>query len=254
MRSEASQGLRVAIVCLSCALGLTAQASAQTHGQSAPEPHAFQQQAARDSGQSPVPIAQVRRNLNAVLAERDFKRVQEDSGLLQRAMRAFLEWIIARLSRVAAFGGRNPWIIRVLEWGGILVPGLLLVWWITARLRRERSVVAPRPEREQWAPSAREWQLWLQEADAFAQQGRWREAVHHAYWAAISRLEANGLWAVDRARTPREYLALLRRENSLRPDLMRLTRSFERIWYGNSPAGEEEYKEVRVWTDKLTLR
>jgi hypothetical protein len=94
----------------------------------------------------------------------------------------------------------------------------------------------------------------MQEAEAFAQQQRWREAVHHVYWAAISRLESSGLWPADRARTPREYLRLLRADHSLQTDLRGLTRSFERIWYGHRPAGEQQYREARAWMDRLVPR
>ena len=59
------------------------------------------------------------------------------------------------------------------------------------------------------APSAREWQLWLKDAQAMAAKGQWREAIHFIYWASIARLESRRLWPADRARTPREYLALL---------------------------------------------
>jgi hypothetical protein len=196
----------------------------------------------------------VRANLNAVLSEREFQRIHHEPNPLERAKRALLDWILRRISRVAAYGGRNPWIAKLLEWGGILVPGVLLCWWVFGRLREQSATPVPAKSPEPWAPSAREWQVWMREAELFARQQRWREAVHHTYWAAICRLEASGLWPADRTRTPREYLALLRQDNSLRPDLQQLTRSFEHIWYGNALAGERQYREVCSWTEKLVAR
>ena len=59
---------------------------------------------------------------------------------------------------------------------------------------------------------------------------------------AISRLESKRLWPADRARTPREYLALVAPEDPRRDSLAALTRSFERTWYGGREAGEEDYR------------
>ena len=196
----------------------------------------------------------VRANLNAVLAMHRFQRIQREPNLLQRAEAAVLNWIIDRLSGVAAFGGRNPWIARMLEWTAITIPCVLLAWWVIVRMRRQKRTQQPEPQIEPMAPSAREWQRWLQEAEVFALELRWREAVHHVYWAAISRMEAQGLWPVDRARTPREYVALLRPGHALKNDLRGLTRSFERIWYGNRQSGEEQYREARAWMEKLVPR
>jgi hypothetical protein len=74
------------------------------------------------------------------------------------------------------------------------------------------------------------------------------------YWAAISRLESRGLWPVDRARTPREYLDLIAATDPRRDDLTSLTRGFERIWYGYRFAAEPEYRTARLLLDKLASR
>jgi hypothetical protein len=91
------------------------------------------------------------------------------------------------------------------------------------------------------AASARDWQLWLKDARNCASGGQWREAVHFVYWAAISRLESKRLWPADRARTPREYLALVAAEDPRRAGLATLTGSFERTWYGGRAAAESDY-------------
>jgi hypothetical protein len=213
----------------------------------------------QDSQSSPAggaaPIAQVRGNLNNILSEHRFQRVQEEPSLIRRALASLLNWILERLNKVVAYGGENPWIAYIVEGLAICVPCVLLTWWVMVRLRRQAAL--PRTAVEAaapTAPSARGWQRWLAEAEGFAQEGRWREAVHHVYWAAISRLEAHGLWPADRARTPREYLRLLRADHALEPDLRGLTRSFELIWYGNRPAAAEQYQDARARMEKLVPR
>jgi hypothetical protein len=214
---------------------------------------------AQDSGPSSAPVqlpltAPVRTNLDSILAERRFQRIQQAPSLLQRAFAAVMNWLFERLGKVVDYGARNPWIARLLEVAAIVTPCVLLTWWVMVRLRRQaaapKTAYVPAPN----APSAREWQRWLAESEAFAQAGRWRDAVHHIYWAAISRLEAHGLWPADRARTPREYLRLLGPGHALQPDLRGLTRSFELIWYGNRPAAEEQYRDARTQMERLAPR
>jgi hypothetical protein len=99
----------------------------------------------------------------------------------------------------------------------------------------------PEVETSPKAPSAREWQLWLKDAQGAAGNGAWREAIHSVYWASISRLESARLWPADRARTPREYLGLLSGSDPRQSALMALTRSFERTWYGGRSADAAEF-------------
>ncbi len=94
------------------------------------------------------------------------------------------------------------------------------------------------------AASARDWQLYLEDAHGAAAAGEWRQALHFVYWAAISRLESKRLWPADRARTPREYLALVAVDDPRRAGLASLTGSFERTWYGGRAAGEGDYRQA----------
>jgi len=83
--------------------------------------------------------------------------------------------------------------------------------------------------------------LWLKDAQTSAAAGEWREAIHSVYWASISRLESGRVWPADRARTPREYLGLLRGSDPRKPTLTALTRSFERTWYGGREAAAADF-------------
>ncbi len=47
-----------------------------------------------------------------------------------------------------------------------------------------------------------------------------------------------------RARTPREYLALVAPEDPRKPGLATLTGSFERTWYGGRAAAEGDYRQA----------
>jgi len=99
--------------------------------------------------------------------------------------------------------------------------------------------------------SAKEWAVWLSEARAMAGQGRWRDAIHLAYWAGISFLERQGTWKPDRARTPREYLRLLSSASEHRETLTNLTRIFELAWYAKRDASERTFSDALQQLEKL---
>jgi hypothetical protein len=150
-------------------------------------------------------------------------------------------------------GAKYPW----LGWAALVAFFVLvsatLVWAMIRSERRMRLRLTPeggfRPAFG--AASARDWQLWLADADAAAAAGEWREAIHFLYWASISRLESMRLWPADRARTPREYLALVKADDPRRAGLQQLTRSFERTWYGGRMAVEAEFNAASAVAKEL---
>lgn len=199
---------------------------------------------AREVAQPPRSIADYsaeRHALAAILAERAYQ------GVAQTTVREhFLEWLgnvlDAILGRLMRFGAHSPWIgfvLSVLLLGGLC---LALVWALIRIERRSRIRLIEDGTGVPAAPSARNWQLWLRDADAMAAQGLWREGIHFLYWAAIARLESRHVWPADRARTPREYLRLLPQADPRRAGLTALTRTFERTWYGGRAAGSADYQ------------
>jgi hypothetical protein len=181
-----------------------------------------------------------RKRMAAILARREYQGVTESS-----AWEHFQEWLENLLARIfghlIGFGARSPWIafaLRALLLGSLCVG---LVWALVRLERRSRVRLVPEARPGANAPSAREWQLWFQDAQRMASQGLWREAIHFLYWASISRLESKRMWPADRARTPREYLRLFPAADPRRDNLTALTRSFERTWYGGRAAGSSEF-------------
>ncbi|MGC9223960.1 MAG: DUF4129 domain-containing protein [Terracidiphilus sp.] len=199
-----------------------------------------------DERQAEAPLAanpayaDQRRSLDAILARREYSNVTKIS-----TRERFLEWLGNLINlivmKLSAIGAQVPWIGRLLEI--LLVAGActLLVWLLVRMERNARLHFVPEIENAPKAPSAREWQLWLKDAQDAADNGAWREAIHSVYWASISRLESARLWPADRARTPREYLGLLSGTDPRQSALMALTRSFERTWYGGRTADAAEF-------------
>ena len=196
--------------------------------------------------------AQERDAMKQVLAGRDFRNLEAPT-----ARDSFLEKLGEWLNRLLRKPGQScrparPGWGRVIVWGFILAVCVGLVWGLMQLERRWRIRLVPESDGPAaGAASARDWQLWLADARRAAAAGEWREAIHFVYWAAISRLESRRLWPADRARTPREYLALVAPEDPRRAGLATLTGSFERVWYGGRAAAESDYRQAEELADGL---
>ncbi len=196
--------------------------------------------------------ASQRAAMQQVLAEREFRAIDQPPSLRQTALEKLGNWLNSLFDSAARFGAHAAWLGRLILWGFVLAVCVGLAWSLLQLERRWRvrlvpEAVRPAPD----APSARGWQLWLEDGRKAAAAGQWREAIHFLYWAAISRLESRRLWPADRARTPREYLALVAGDDPRKDGLAALTGSFERTWYGGRAAGERDYKRAEELVSAL---
>jgi hypothetical protein len=193
----------------------------------------------------------VRDSMKQVLAGRDFRNLEAPNAR-DAALEKLGAWLNLLFDSIGRLQARSAWLGRVVVWGFILAVCVGLAWGLLQMERRWRIRLVPESSSlGVGAASARDWQLWLEDARRSAAAGLWREAVHFVYWAAISRLESRRLWPADRARTPREYLALVASDDPRRPGLSALTGSFERIWYGGRPAGEADYLKAEELAARL---
>lgn len=198
--------------------------------------------------------SEAKRTLSSILATSEFKHITQPS-LFARAINRVLQWLDRHLARFAVNRGRGRWLTRLFMGTVVLGSCTALIWWFVAQSRRQGLGFLPAAnESQDNSLSTRDWRRWRDEAQELSQAGRWREAIHGLYWAAIARLESRGLYSADRTRTPREYLAILRPGNEHRSELDALTRTFECIWYGHYPAGKQEYEQARVLFERLAAR
>lgn len=197
------------------------------------------------SPSSAVPdYAQERAAMKQVLAGPEFRNLQKTT-VRDSILEKVGNWLNRLFASAANLKAQSAWVGRALVWGFILAVCTALVWSLVRLERRWRVHLSPDAALPApGAASARDWQLWLEDARRAATAGLWREAIHFVYWAAISRLESRRLWPADRARTPREYLALVAPEDPRKPGLSQLTHAFERFWYGGRDAGEGDYKSA----------
>jgi len=205
-----------------------------------------------DAAAAPLPDHSAERAvMKQVLAGRDFRNL-ETTTPKNSTMEKVGNWFNRLIDSAMRASARAPWLGRALIWGFIIAVCVGLVWLLLQLERRWRVRLVPEDRGPApGAASAIPWQLWLEDARRAAAEGQWREAINFLYWAAISRLESKRLWPADRARTPREYLALVAPEDPRQPGLASLTGSFERVWYGGRAAAESDYQRAEQIANAL---
>lgn len=210
-------------------------------GEAATRLQQMAQQAASPGASVYVPddVANIRARLNAILDNGDYPQPKPPS-LLQRIWKEFVQWLVNALGKAMPRGSSTA-AIYLLELTVVAIPFGLLVWWFVRQLRVQRLNLPQDSVPYASAPSSLPWQEWLAQGQRRGADGRWREAIHHVYWGAISCLEARRFWPADRARTPREYLRLLSTNTAMHGEMLSLTKSFEQIWYGETPAEEKDF-------------
>ena len=190
---------------------------------------------------------EVRSTVGSVLERREFQRERESwlSGLSQRIG----AWLRSLLERLGVSGLATRRSAIVLAWLAALAALAGLAIWLARVLDQPRHGRALGLARTlMHRVSAREW---TSGALAAFRAGDTREAIRCAYNAAIRRVEEEGGWRIDLARTPREYLALLRSNDSRRAPVKELTEQFERVWYGNRTVSEGDIRSLMTNLEKL---
>ena len=207
------------------------------------------QGAASPVNQPASDFARARAAANSVLAGAEF---QADEPTWWDRQKAKFFPLLARIfGGVGRLGRAAPWIGKLLEWLLFFSAGvglLLVLLRHAARQRLRLSLQGPRARAATWDREATDWE---QLAETHAAAGQWRDAVHGLYWAAIVLLESRRAWRHNPARTPREYVRLLRDGSAQQETLRGLTRSLERVWYGQRPAGQEEFTQARRLYESL---
>jgi len=205
---------------------------------------------ARAMQSSTADMSGERNRLTEILSRHEFRRVRSESWY-DRLKQRLQRWLANLLERIV-YSSAFPVVSRIAIWGLLALALAVAVFWVVRNYRQGNiyTQFTAAPE----AISAKPWRDWHAEAEAAAREGRWRDAIHLSYWAAISFLEGQGLWRPDLARTPREYLKLLPQGDAHRDSLQQLTRSFETVWYGTEAATAETFAGTSALLERLGCR
>ena len=201
-------------------------------------------QSAGDAGRAQA-RAQARTAIETILAQSEFQQ-SAASKWRDRLQERVGKWFEDVMARFGSGRGAARNTALIFAWAAALAALIGLGFWTARTIAdRPRGALLDLGSSAATRPRARELAL---RAVAAARAGDTREAVRCAYGAALVRLEEQGVWRIDEARTPREYLPLLSAADGRHSAVLDLTRRFEQIWYGNRPAGADDARHV---TDHL---
>ena len=208
--------------------------------------------AASEYSQSSEDLTASRQKLGQILSQSEFRKVH-GPGVRETLLSKLYKWLAWFLNLFHIRGKATFDVLQFVVYALVACALTLLLFWTINRLRSKEEEPSGR-EILPFTPSARSWHVWLAEARENAAKQDWRNAIHLAYWAAISFLESGGAWKPNRARTPREYLRLLSTRNPSYPPLSNLTKKFEVIWYGDRPALQQDFEDSLGQLEKLGCR
>jgi hypothetical protein len=184
------------------------------------------------------------------LLERIAQSIAEMLAWIRKQIMRFLEWILEFLFR------RNPnesSSSALMRWAiyAVVAVILLVLLVLAVKVLRRSSASAPaaaetsvplgsRADEDPLSRGASEWERYAAE---LARAGRFREAIRAWYHAVLVTSYAAGILHFRKGRTNWEYVALLGPTVPWRPEMIELTRRFEREWYGSEQSTQEALDE-----------
>jgi hypothetical protein len=192
-----------------------------------------------------------RKRLDEILSAREFDQVRGPIApdLLKQRIQAWLGKLLRKINpKLPDVQDLGQWFV----WGMIGLAAAIAGVWLY-RISQQ-NIGSGKREVMPFMPSARNWREWLSDARARAAIGEWRDAVHFGFWAAVSRLESEGVWRPDKTRTPREYLSAIPLSSSSKEPFEAMTRRFEASWYGSCPTTEADFAQFAAHLERLGCR
>jgi hypothetical protein len=192
-----------------------------------------------------------RKRLDDILSASEFDRVRGPTALelFKQRVQAWIAKLLRKISpKIPDIQDAGQWLV----WGMIALAAAVAGIWLY-RVSQENMGAGSR-EILPFMPSARNWREWLADARARAAKGEWRDAIHFGFWAAVSRLESEGVWPPDKTRTPREYLSAIPSSNLSKEPFAAVTRKFEASWYGSRPTTETDFAQFADYLERLGCR
>jgi hypothetical protein len=98
---------------------------------------------------------------------------------------------------------------------------------------------------------------WARAADEAARREDYRTAIRAAYLGTAATLASAGFLTIAPGKTNRDFERELRRRarrSSVVEPFSESMRMFERCWYGDYPAGADEFTAMRSHYDRITAQ
>jgi hypothetical protein len=195
---------------------------------------------------APTP-EQVRRTAEEVFARPEFAPDAGRPNWLLRALAEFFRWL-------GTLYTANPLLFWVLLIGCILLLILILGHIIYTVVRAFRGGGIDARRRQQAEAEARRGRLsaaYRAEAGRHAARGEFTEAIRALFLSLVYRYDEKGRVSLHKAWTNREYLTLLDEDLPAREQLAVFVDALDDHWYGQRPAGAEQYERCQALYDRL---
>ncbi|HUR81263.1 MAG TPA: DUF4129 domain-containing protein [Thermoanaerobaculia bacterium] len=184
------------------------------------------------------------------LLDRIARSIMDAMEWVVEQLKKFLEWLFDLLPKrrphESAASVTTRWVVFAVV--ALIVLGVLVL--AISVLRRSRASTgeavqstAPLGSKADEDPLSRGATEWERYAAELAKAGRFREAIRAWYHAVLVTCYAAGILHFRKGRTNWEYVASLGPSVEWRPELIELTRRFEREWYGSMQSTSEALDE-----------
>lgn len=175
------------------------------------------------------------------MLERVARSISDMLEWLGKQLKKFLEWLFDLFPRRRPNESTASVAMRWVVFGVVALILLLVLVLAFKVLRRSRTGTAatvqssavPLGSKADEDPLSRGATEWERYAAELATAGRFREAIRAWYHAVLVTCYAAGILHFRKGRTNWEYVALLAPSLPWRPEMIELTRRFEREWYGS---------------------
>ena len=148
----------------------------------------------------------------------------------------------------AVEGSLNARIVVILAIAAI-------VFVIVARIVVDRRQAEARRQRGGARVRAGERRDFWQDASVAADQGRFAEACHALHAAVIDQLARDGLVKWHASKTNGDYARELRRRGApAYADFRVFARDFDRVAFGTSEIGRDDYVRLRAEAERIVVR
>jgi hypothetical protein len=195
-----------------------------------------------------------RARIDNILARPEYQPVEKRESMIARWI-GRIEDLVIRLM-IILFGGSSA---RAPRTGGgglymvlrtliFLIAMAALIFGAVKLARRFQARSKPEEEAETREALGEEIAEDATAADLFAmaselaRQGEYRKAIRRAYIALLCDFDQRGKLRLGRSKTNRDYLDAMRSEQRIYPTFSVMTLAFERAWYGQERATEEEFQ------------
>ena len=193
----------------------------------------------------------LRARLDGILARPEYQPEEKRESTIARGIRRTKEFILRLLrggSSARAPQASGEGLVMVLRALIFLVVIVALIFGAAKLARRFQARRKPAEEAETREALGEEIPEDATADDLFAmaselaRHGEYRKAIRRAYIALLCDLDHRGKLRLGRSKTNRDYLDAMRSEQRIYPTFTVMTLAFERAWYGQERATEEEFR------------